>query len=298
MVVCCVIMSESQLTNSQVSFDFSESLRNIDLYRQESQSDNNPAVPQESEDIIIEEEVEEVEENDFEGVVSFQLDSTDNNNFVYSDWQTSLDSLIEKDYSNSSEQDKDSFFVLFFNLISQIPTGISLGKFGLGNIRNVLLGIIYKIKSMPVVSTTGLYSSYLWMTSSDVDHKSIIFKSKNYKFDKWGLLKSKGIKFTYLKIIQVRFHPNSDRFKNIALSFSSAVKSIFSSFTQSNQISVLNNSNSSSSGGVSGGDKGAPPDLVICNRICSVGHLMVDPTASKLFDLIDNGPPKGINFYC
>ena len=80
---------------------------------------------------------------------TFDLDSTDDENFLLSDWIIQLEFLFDKDYSSCSEEEKDKFFFSFFNIISRISKWVLHGKFGLGSVRNVLLSIIYKIKSMP-----------------------------------------------------------------------------------------------------------------------------------------------------
>ena len=95
--------------------------------------------------------------------------------------------MVETDYSSSLESVKDEFFFNFFNILSQLPKGVQYGKFGLGNIRNDLLLIISKVKSMPVVSRSGLYADSTWTT--DKDHQQINFKKKDIKFDKWGNLR-------------------------------------------------------------------------------------------------------------
>ena len=70
------------------------------------------------------------------------------------------------------------------------------------------------------------------------------------------------------------------------------LKKKFSAFTEFSQIATLSNSTNYQDG-VTGE---VIPDLIVCNRICSVGHLMVDPMASDEFAKADNGPPKGIIF--
>jgi hypothetical protein len=140
---------------------------------------------QSDDDSIDEEENEPVEEALFE----FHLESTACNYgpFIFSDFVFELESLIERDYSSSPEALKDEFFFLFFNTLSKLPKGVQYGKFGLGNIRNDLMSAIFKLKSMPPVSQSLLFSSSVW--TSDKDHQGIVIKKKSIKFDKWGSLR-------------------------------------------------------------------------------------------------------------
>ena len=74
----------------------------------------------------------------------FILNSSDKENFNFNSWIVELDIIINRDYSMDSEETKDNFFVIFWNHISQIPSGKSLGKFSFGSIRNKLIEIIFK----------------------------------------------------------------------------------------------------------------------------------------------------------
>ena len=123
------------------------------------------------------------------GNLDFILESTADSYgpFVFSEFVTELETLLETDYTSSLESVKDEFFIHFFNILSKLPKGVQHGKFGLGNIRNDLLLTIFNFKSLPVVSLSGICDNTEWI--SDKDHKQIIFKNKEIKCDKWGNLR-------------------------------------------------------------------------------------------------------------
>jgi hypothetical protein len=238
-------------------------------------------------------DADSVESDDNEGALSnFKLKSTDKGSFEYKHWIVELDIIVNYDYSNATEAEKDTFFPGLWNLISQFPSGTRFGKFSLGSIRNKLVDIIFKIPSMPSVSTNSktLYPNNKLIVSSDDFHKSpFTFNKKEYTFSKWGKVLGKRLQILYLQHMHLRFHPNNISYKIWAKDFSTSVRLLFSKTSNSNNIQVLNNSNITSSNSVDD----CIPNLIVANRFCAVAHLMIDPFAQSYIERADNGPKTG-----